>query len=55
MAQQLEVVLSMDRLECIAQEFLRIKDTGQFTLAKLIITTEDMKILPLAEQIKIVL
>ena len=51
----MELILSMDRMDCIAREFIRLQETGQFSSAKLTITETELKITPLAEQIKIVL
>lgn len=47
--------LSMDRLDCIARELLRIIDTKQFSKAILQINESNIQIIPVAEPIKIVL
>ena len=51
----MEIVLDMDRLDCIAREFIRICETNQFVSVRLELTDKELHITPLAEQIKIVL
>lgn len=51
----MEIIVTMDRLSCMADEFTKIVESGEFSSAKLVFTETELNIVPLAEKRKIVL
>lgn len=51
----MELILGMDRVECIAREFTRLNESGWFKSVKINITENDMTITPIADHTRIVL
>lgn len=51
----MELKLSMDRVRCIVDELKNIGESGKFESVELTITEFDLRIRPIAEEIKIVL
>lgn len=48
-------ILNMDRLSCIANEFLRIVDSKMYLSATIVLSDTELHITPISESIKIVI
>jgi hypothetical protein len=49
------MIISIDRLECMAREMLRIVDSNAYSNVEIKLSDFDLKILPIADEIRIVL